>query len=445
MYTTKIVRFVRPPTEADLAALRAIGAEIVSVSALLPEATVRLPEAEEGEVRATAAAIQALDQVAAVEDDFDVHTALVDVAPLVQVAALWALPPRVASMGLAVLADPEPSAGQGVVVGILDTGLDLAYPDFRDRVASAKDYTGENDPQDRHGHGTHVAGIIGQDGRADARYVGMAPRVRYRIYRVLRANGSGQATWIARALEAALADGCHVLNLSLGGEAPSPTTDVLERTVDAVTARGLIVCVASGNAGAATPFRQTPARAQHAITVGASTKADGIASFTSRGLTDDGRIKPNVYAPGEHIGAARSSTGSMGTAITPWITRASGTSMATPAIAGLVACLLTVEPSLRGQPSVVKALLMDASRGRDIGAEGPRVAAPALARRPYPGPETGIDRRPAPPAPPAEPPSDCEPLIAAALEELGPEGRRVFIRRVVPALRREFRRALANQ
>ena len=438
MHETKVVQFARPPTQDDLDALRAAGAVVEHVSAVTHQVIIRLPHAAEGEIRAAADAIRALDQVASLEDDFGVSVSLIDVAPLVAVAELWDRQPLPTGVGATVLVEDARSNGTGIVIGVLDTGLDLNYPDFSGRIRGTLDLTGNvAGVQDGHGHGTHVAGIIGQNGLADRRYVGMAPGCAFRIYKVLADNGSGQATWIARALELALADGCHVVNLSLGGPGSGPGPDFLERMVNAVVARGLIVCVASGNDGPATPYRQSPGRAARAITVGATTKRDAVASFTSRGITDDGRGKPNVYAPGQGIGAARSSTGRMGTAINPVITTASGTSMATPVIAGLVACLLSADPALRGAAAIVKALCQ--TRGKDLGLEGPRVDAPALANRPYPDAAAGEDRRPGNPRPPGE--SPCEELLML-LEEFTPEERRQLARRAAPAVRRLARAVL---
>jgi serine protease AprX len=285
-----------------------------------------------------------------------------------------------------------------------------------------------------------VAGIVGQTDAAEAGYVGMAPECTYLIYKALTAQGSGSATGIAAAMEEALADGADLISMSLGGEAPSAEPDFLERRANLLGER-IPVVVAAGNSGpkGSKPFRETPARAANVITVGASEKDDDVASFTSRGVTDDGRIKPNVYAPGHQIAAARAAGTTMGTPLSPSTTVASGTSMATPCISGIVAALLSHDPRLMGQPKVLKALLM--TRGMPIGAEGPRVVAPSLLEQPYPSPAEGVDRT-GEPAPGPEP-SPCEELILAALEDRDPVRRRLAVRRAVAVARRELRRLTA--
>lgn len=439
MQATKVIRFDHAPTEADLAALRAKGCTVLHVSRLAPEVTVRLPAEEPGQIRAMATELQALNGVTSLEDDFPIQAVLKDVAPLVQIAMLWEADVMAGrSVGVALAGQAR---GQGIRVAIIDTGIDPTFPGFAPmRIALVKDFSGEGPTPDGHGHGTHVAGIVGQTDAADAGYVGMAPECTYLIYKALTAQGSGSATGIAAAMEEALADGADVISMSLGGEAPSAEPDFLERRANLVGER-IPVVVAAGNSGSkgGKPFRETPARAANVITVGASEKDDDVASFTSRGVTDDGRIKPNVYAPGHQIAAARAAGTTMGTPLSPHTTVASGTSMATPCISGIVAALLSHDPTLKGQPKVLKALLM--TRGMPIEAEGPRVVAPSLLEQPYPSPTEGVDRTGE--TAPGPEPSPCEELILAALEDRDPARRRLAVRRAVAVARRELRRLTA--
>lgn len=450
MHETKVIRFSRTPTEADLDQLRAAGCEIVHVSRLLPQVTVRLPHAEDpAQLRAVAEQLRALDQVAALEDDFDVRVTLAEAGPLIRIHDLWGAPAAGAvgparqapgsPLGAAVLAD-DAWQGQGVRVGILDTGIDAGHPALIGRIIVSRSYVPGGTVRDGHGHGTHVAGILGQTGAADPAVLGMAPRCEFAVYKVLSDTGSGAATGIARALEDALVDGCHLVNLSLGGEAPAAAPDFLERTANAVVERGLTVVVAAGNSGpkGSKPYRETPGRAERVITVGASEKDDDVASFTSRGVTDDGRLKPNVYAPGHQIVAARASGTTMGTPLSAFLTRASGTSMATPMVTGLLAALASWDPAFADSPPGRKALLLE--RGVEIRAEGLRVLAPALLARPAPDPSRGVDRRPgAAPPPPPEEESPCR--LEDVLTELlaDPAARQFIVRRGL----RVARRALA--
>ena len=139
MHETKVVQFARPPTQDDLDALRAAGAVVEHVSAVTHQVIIRLPHAAEGEIRAAADAIRALDQVASLEDDFGVSVSLIDVAPLVAVAELWDRQPLPTGVGATVLVEDARSNGTGIVIGVLDTGLDLNYPDFSGRIRGTLD------------------------------------------------------------------------------------------------------------------------------------------------------------------------------------------------------------------------------------------------------------------------------------------------------------------
>jgi hypothetical protein len=437
VHQTKVVRFERAPTESELNRLREAGCEILHVSSILPHVTVRVPGRTALDIQGMLSTIAGVKQI---DDDFEVRATLMDVAPLVRIEELWSAPPfPPAHIG------PMQTGwnnGQGIRVGILDTGLDDTYPGFTGRVSVQRDYVGDEHARDGHGHGTHVAGIIGQSGAVDQTVVGMAPACELAIYKVLSNTGSGAASGIARALEDALSDGCRLVNLSLGGEAVSGTPDFLEEAVNEVVLRGLTVIVAAGNAGPTgrKPYRQTPGRAARAITVGASEKDDDVASFTSRGVTDDGRIKPNVYAPGHQIVAARAAGTSMGTPVSELLTRASGTSMAAPVVTGILASLLSWAITLR-DPRRIKALVMTDGRGIAIGAEGPRILAPGLLRLPYPDPSDGVDRRRTDPVPAPPPPEESPCRLDDLLDELlrDPEARRFVVNRTLRFARRVIR------
>jgi serine protease AprX len=173
-------------------------------------------------------------------------------------------------------------------------------------------------------------------------------------------------------------------------------------TCDAAVARGIVVCVAAGNAGPAARTVGSPGAAADVITVGASTRADGVASFSSRGPTADGRTKPDICFPGTDIVAARASGTSMGSPVNEFYTSASGTSMATPHATGLSALLLQANGA--ASPAQVKQALMDTAldMGADANAQGAgrAQAEQALAvikgeEPPTPGPTPG----PTPPLP----------------------------------------------
>jgi serine protease AprX len=130
--------------------------------------------------------------------------------------------------------------------------------------------------------------------------------------------------------------------------------------------QGILVLVAAGNAGPAAYTVGSPGCAQQVITVGACDEMGHVASFSSRGPTGDGRVKPDLVAPGVEIVAARAANTSMGTVVSKYYTAASGTSMATPLVAGLCGLLLEAEPELN--PLEIKERLMDTAVS--LGASG---------------------------------------------------------------------------
>lgn len=244
--------------------------------------------------------------------------------------------------------------GSGIVVAVIDSGIDATHPALAGKVIGGYDFVNDdNDPMDDYRHGTHVAGIIAAQ---SAEVTGVAPNVRLLSYKVLGADGKGRASDIIAALERALdpnndgdlSDRADIINLSLGGH--GRPDDPMARAVDAAVAAGVVVCAAAGN----DEFHHTigsPAGAARAITVGAS-YVDGVAlavaDFSSRGpATISGAIKPDLLAPGVAI----KSTGlGHGTLVL------SGTSMATPYVAGLAALLLEEHPEWT--PERVKAALV---------------------------------------------------------------------------------------
>ncbi|MBN1579522.1 MAG: S8 family serine peptidase, partial [Anaerolineae bacterium] len=158
-------------------------------------------------------------------------------------------------------------------------------------------------------------------------------------------------------VEWAVDQNVDVINLSLGGTSSSDGTDALSMTCNAAVAQGIVVCIAAGNSGPGSRTIGSPGAAADVITVGATDRSDGIARFSSRGPTADGRTKPDICFPGTDIVAARAANTSMGQPLGNHYTAASGTSMATPHIAGLAALLLQANPDLT--PAQVKTALMD--------------------------------------------------------------------------------------
>ena len=146
---------------------------------------------------------------------------------------------------------PRLTAGQGVRVALVDTGVARDHPDIV--VAGGRNCVTGEDPADYgpngHEHGTHVAGIVAGRGRAPSGRRGVAPGAELHSYRAF-GQGQGEATSfaIAKALDAAVQDGCDVVNLSLGGGGADP---VVRAAVEEAQESGLIVVAAAGNDGRA--------------------------------------------------------------------------------------------------------------------------------------------------------------------------------------------------
>jgi len=259
--------------------------------------------------------------------------------------------------------------GSGVKIAILDTGIDSTHPDFyfpngTSKIAGAISFTGES-TSDGFGHGTHCASIAAGTGAASSgQYVGVAPAATLLNVKVLDNHGEGYESWVISGIQWAVDNKANVLSMSFGTTDGGSGSDPLSTTVNWATNQGAVCTVAAGNSGMYGMYTiGAPGVADLAITVGASTKTDVIADFSSRGPTSDYRIKPDVVAPGVNIVAARASGTSMGTPVSQYYTMASGTSMATPHVAGAAALLLDAHPSWN--PMTVKMAL--ANYAHDIG------------------------------------------------------------------------------
>ncbi|MER6942951.1 S8 family serine peptidase [Nonomuraea sp. NPDC000554] len=245
--------------------------------------------------------------------------------------------------------------GTGTTVAVLDTGVDAAHPDLAGKVTGRRDFTGENATGDPHGHGTHVASTIAGSGAAsDGRRKGVAPGARLVSGRVLGGDGYGQLSWIIDGMEwAAGEQHADIVNMSLGSrDAGGPLTSAVSRLSQQY---GTLFVVAAGNDGCDSCVG-APGDAPEALTVGAVDREDKLAPFSSRGpIAADLSVKPDVTAPGVQITAARSGGG----IADPYVTM-SGTSMATPHVAGAAALLRQARPGITG--AELKSLLMETAK-----------------------------------------------------------------------------------
>ncbi|MDQ7907112.1 S8 family serine peptidase [Phytohabitans sp. ZYX-F-186] len=252
--------------------------------------------------------------------------------------------------------------GSGVDVAVLDTGVDAAHPDLAGKVVEQRNFSDATDATDHFGHGTHVAATIAGTGAASGgSRKGVAPGADLLAGKVLNDAGVGYDSWIIAGMEWAVAQGAEVVNLSLGGDA-TDGTDPLSEAVNRLTAEhGTLFVVAAGNTGQSLDVG-TPAAATAALAVGAVDRDESLAYFSSRGpRLGDEAVKPEITAPGVGIVAARAAGTGLDTPVDDNYTAASGTSMATPHVAGAAALLAQARPGW--QAAQLKDALVSTARG----------------------------------------------------------------------------------
>ena len=240
------------------------------------------------------------------------------------------------------------ATGAGVHAYVIDTGIYAANTQFGGRVAAGATAINDgNGTTDCNGHGTHVAGTIGGSTYGVAKSVTLVP------VRVLDCSGSGANSGVIAGMDWVTSNAIKpaVANMSLGGAADSATDAAVAR----MTAAGVTVVVAAGNSNT-DACTSSPARAASAITVGATTNTDARASFSNYGSCVD------LFAPGQNITSAWIGS----TTATNTI---SGTSMASPHVAGVAALYLQGNPSA-SPATVSSALTSNATSGVVSGANG---------------------------------------------------------------------------
>jgi subtilisin family serine protease len=267
-------------------------------------------------------------------------------------------------------------SGEGITWAVLDTGINPNHVFFQGApVVRKPEYNFTNGPyKDGKGHGTHVAGIIRK----------IAPKSELHDFQVLDKGGNGSSFSVIQAMakireinRLAPQPIIQGANLSLGGPVQvgsygvghSPECQEANRLVDS----GVVVCVAASNDGykvlATVENSQLvyfpsfmdigiadPGNAENVITIGSTHKTRphtyGPSFFSSRGPTGDGRLKPDLVAPGERIMSASHTNNNAEVQM-------SGTSMATPVVSGVIALFLSARREFIGRPHDVKKLLLD--------------------------------------------------------------------------------------
>ncbi|GAB2837095.1 S8 family serine peptidase [Lentzea nigeriaca] len=244
--------------------------------------------------------------------------------------------------------------GSGVTVAVLDTGIDETHPDLAGAVVESKNFSDSNTTDDRVGHGTHVASTITGEGK----YKGIAPDSKIVNGKVLGDYGDGRESDIIAGMEWA-ATKAKVVNMSLGSPWPDEGEDPMALALNRITAQtGALFVVAAGNSGGAVG---SPASADAALTVGAVDRNDNLAEFSSRGPRwENNAVKPDITAPGVDIVAAKARNGQIGTPVGDAHVALSGTSMATPHVAGAAAILAAQHPGWKAQD--IKAALMNTAK-----------------------------------------------------------------------------------
>ncbi|MBA3534848.1 MAG: S8 family serine peptidase [Ardenticatenales bacterium] len=264
------------------------------------------------------------------------------------------------------------STGQEVVIAILDTGIDYTHPEFTGRLVSPSlwyDFSNnDTDPMDGEGHGTHVSGSAAAAANNGVGVAGVAWNARIMPLKVLNDEGSGYLSWSTAAIEHATNNGAKIINMSLGSESYSGP---LQSAIDYAVSRGVVVIAASGNChqvgngcDAADPVTY-PAAMSGVIGVGATTREDAHASYSTMGYYVD------VSAPGgDYIGDHDLGSLILSTIPTHVFQEGyawgAGTSMAAPHVTGVAALLLKERPSLT--PGDIAFIL--GATAADLGAAG---------------------------------------------------------------------------
>ena len=262
-------------------------------------------------------------------------------------------------------------SGSGVVVAIIDSGIDYTHPDLGNctnitsctKVSGGYDFVNQDDdPMDDQGHGTHCAGIVAANGTK----LGVAPNATLLAVKVLNSTGDGTSSQIMHGMDWAFNNNADVMSMSLGGaRVPNDGRDVWAIVADSLVDMGAVIVVAAGNDGPGTGGVSSPGCSHRVITVGAvndkgtiPVSDDDIIDFSNRGPSAFGRLDPDLSAPGVYINSSVP-TGACELCDASGYDSLSGTSMATPHVSGAIALMLEKDASLA--PAEIRARLMNSA------------------------------------------------------------------------------------
>lgn len=245
-----------------------------------------------------------------------------------------------------------------VLIAIVDTGVSPTHPDLAGKMVAGYDFINkDNDPADENGHGTHVAGIAAAISNNGTGVAGVDWNAKIMPVRVLDATGSGSSLNVANGITWAADNGAKVINLSLGDPAYSQT---VQSAINYAYAKGVVVVAAAGNSGSSGNPVMYPGAGEHVISVAATDSADNRAGFSEFNQFVD------VAAPGVSIASTYWNTNPANGPLGDIYVGMTGTSMASPHVAGLVSLLIGLHPNWT--PDQIEQRIKDTAT--DLGAPG---------------------------------------------------------------------------
>lgn len=370
-----VIKFAADVSDVDRDNLiEQIGGELVRWIAPLHTAQVRINLASQRSMTLTSAMVDASDLVLSVEiDSFvaGVPIFMEEITGRTGIAGQSTIPAspvqvndpdfnnslRVYAPGLLELtwAWRFSMGDPGIIVAVVDSGVNASHPDLNGRVLAGYDFVnGDNDPQDDHGHGTHVSGIIAAVANNGIGMAGVCPLCSILPVKVLDANNTGTWSNVAAGIVYAVDNDARVINLSLGGNS---NTQFMQDAISYAVENGVLVVAAAGNGRSDEYFY--PAALESVLSVSATRQDDTRWSLSNFGSWID------VAAPGYAIFSTYHALDNYYNGYTFM----SGTSMAAPHVAGLAGLLLSQQPGRT--PADLRRLILESAT--DLGEPGPDI------------------------------------------------------------------------